>query len=53
MGKDEHQCFLNLVERKSGFNGTIKLKALSYKCVDKYEEITINAKINNYETVIQ
>lgn len=33
MGKDKHQCFLTLVERKSGFNRTVKLKNRTAKNV--------------------
>ena len=35
MGKDKHQCFLTLVERKSGLNRMLKLKNRSAKNVTK------------------
>lgn len=35
MGKDRHQCFLTLVERKSGFNRMVKLKNRTAKNVTK------------------
>jgi len=35
MGKDKHQCFLTLVERKSGLNRIVKLKNRTAKNVTK------------------
>lgn len=35
MGKDRHQCFLTLVERKSGLNRVVKLKNRTAKNVTK------------------
>ena len=51
MGKDKHQCFLTLVERKSGFNRTIKLKNRTAKNVTRALIEIIAAEPELFKTI--
>ena len=51
MGKDKHQCFLTLVERKSGFNRVIKLKNRTAKNVTRALIELISAEPNLFKTI--
>lgn len=51
MGKDRHQCFLTLVERKSGLNRIIKLKNRTAKNVTKALIHLISAEPDIFKTI--
>ena len=51
MGKDKHQCFLTLVERKSGFNRVVKLKNRTAKNVTRALIDIISAEPNLFKTI--
>lgn len=51
MGCDRHQCFLTLVERKSGFNRTVKLKSRTAKNVTRALIALISAEPNLFKTI--
>lgn len=51
MGRDKHQCFLTLVERKSGFNRTVKLKNRTAKNVTRALIALISAEPNMFKTI--
>lgn len=51
MGKDKHQCFLTLVERKSGLNRIFKLKNRTAKNVTKALIEIIMAEPDKFKTI--
>jgi IS30 family transposase len=51
MGKDKHQCFLTLVERKSGLNRIVKLKNRTAKNVTKALIELIAAEPDKFKTI--
>lgn len=51
MGKDKHQCFLTLVERKSGLNRMIKLKNRTAKNVTKALISIISAEPHLFKSI--
>jgi IS30 family transposase len=51
MGRDRHQCFLTLVERKSGFNKTVKIKNRTAKNVTKALIDLISAEPHLFKTI--
>lgn len=51
MGHDRHQCFLTLVERKSGFNRTVKLKNRTAKNVTRALITIISAEPNQFKSI--
>lgn len=51
MGRDKHQCFLTLVERKSGLNRIAKLKNRTAKEVTKALILLISAEPDIFKTI--
>lgn len=51
MGEDKHQCFLTLVERKSGFNRVVKLKNRTAKNVTLALIELISAEPKLFKTI--
>lgn len=51
MGKDKHQCFLTLVERKSGLNRMVKLRNRSAKNVTKALVSLISAEPHLFKSI--
>lgn len=51
MGKDKHQCFLTLVERKSGLNRMVKLKNRTAKNITKALISIITAEPHLFKSI--
>ncbi len=51
MGKDRRQCFLTLIERKSGFNHTRKIKARTAKNITKELIEIISAEPDLFKSI--